>query len=183
MSGYGSDGYNGWRNWATWVVALHLDNDGGYYNMVMDWVNDYAESGMSREEARDALAESIENMVDEEFGEAYDSILSPMIREFIDSPSSMNIDYEEIADGFLQDYDDGDDEDDDDYRSNNRKSATKKKPASKAGAKKPAKSQCVKRTGTSKAKTPAKKPAQSNNRKPRTTTGKAPTKKAPARRR
>ncbi len=74
---------------------------------------------------------------------------------------------------------DEDDDEDDDYRSNNRKSAPKKKPASKAGAKKPAKSQCVKRSGNAD-KTPAKKTAQSNNRKPRTTSGK---KKAPARRR
>lgn len=71
-----------------------------------------------------------------------------------------------------------DDDDDDDYRSNNRKSASKKKPTSKGNTKKtPAKSQCVKRPGTSKGNT--KRPSQSNNRKPRTTSGKKP---APRRR-
>ncbi len=62
---------------------------------------------------------------------------------------------------------------DEDSRSNNRKSAPRKKPASKAGAKRPAKSQCVKRSGNA-GKAPAKKTAQSNNRKPRTTSGKKP---------
>ena len=62
---------------------------------------------------------------------------------------------------------------DDGHRSNNRKSAPKKKPAKKS----PAKSQCVKRSGTSKGS--SKKPSQSNNRKPRTTSGKKP---APRRR-
>lgn len=107
------------------------------------------------------------------------NIISDGWEHIVNGECDISDDLQDVIDVF----EDDDDEDDDDYRSNNRKSATKKKPASKAGAKKPAKSQCVKRTGTSKTKTPAKKPAQSNNRKPRTTSGKAPAKKAPARRR
>lgn len=66
---------------------------------------------------------------------------------------------------------------DDGHRSNNRKSAPKKKPA---------KSQCVKRNasnGKGNTKKPASKASQSNNRKPRTTTGNAPAKKPANRRR
>ena len=33
------EGYNGWRNWATWNVALWLGNDESLYKMARRFVN------------------------------------------------------------------------------------------------------------------------------------------------
>ena len=158
---YGTDGYNGWRNRATWGVSLILHNEEGYYYMVLDWAKDYADLGMTRNDAKISLSHAIENLVDEEFDELYDHIQSPLMRQLIDFPSMMDIDYWEIAEGFIQEFEDGNDH----------------VWAKAAPKKSPAKSQCVKRSGTSKGS--SKKSTQSNNRKPRTTSGKKP---APRRR-
>ena len=33
------EGYNGWKNWATWNVALWLGNDEGLYKIARRFVN------------------------------------------------------------------------------------------------------------------------------------------------
>ena len=110
-------------------------------------------------------------------------------RRIVNEECDIPDDLQDIIDLFRED-DDEDDEDDDDVssmsikRGSSKGKASVKKPATKSNcAKKPAKSQCVKSSGTSKGKASVKKsaskPKQSNNRKPRTTSGKKP---APRRR-
>ena len=163
---YGTDGYNGWRNRATWGVSLILNNEEGYYRMVLDWIDEYVESGMTREDAKDALADAIEDLVEEEYELLDPTDWPPLMQQLMDDPCMMDIDYWEIAEGFIDGYEYGKD--------NVWAQASQCR-------KKPAKSQCVKRTQSKKssAKKPASKAKQSNNRKPRTTSGKKP---APRRR-
>ena len=38
-------GYNGWKNRATWNIALWIGNDEGLYNVAMDYVNRQKKAG------------------------------------------------------------------------------------------------------------------------------------------
>lgn len=154
---YGTDGYNGWRNRATWGVSLILNNEEGYYRMVLDWIDECVESRMTREETKIYLSNRIMNLVDDEYELLDTNTWPPLMQQLIDGPYMMDIDYWEIAEGFISGYEYGKD--------NVWAKETPKKS--------PAKSQCVKRSGTSKGNT--KKPSQSSNRKPRTTSSKKPT--------
>lgn len=155
--------YNGWRNRATWGVSLILNNDEGYYYTVLDWVKEYAESGMTRDDAKFALATAISEMVDEEYDEVYDRIDSPMMRQLLDAPSMMDIDYYEIAEGFIQGY-----EYDDPDNTWAKASQCKKRSAAKPqGAKR----------NTSKAKAGRSKTSSSNARPKARASGKAPAKR------
>ena len=157
--------YNGWRNRATWGVSLILNNDEGYYYTVLDWVKEYAESGMTRDDAKFALATAISEMVDEEYDEVYDRIDSPMMRQLLDAPSMMDIDYYEIAEGFIQGY-----EYDDPDNTWAKASQCKKGSAKPRGAKR----------NTSKAKAGKSKTSSSNARPKAGTPGKAPAKRTTA---
>ena len=71
--GLADETYNGWTNYATWLVALHLDNDHGTYSYVREIADELRDpsvwpDGELPEDARDiayALAERIEQFVDE----------------------------------------------------------------------------------------------------------------------
>ncbi len=93
----------GWTNWGTYKVILALDNDEGYNGMVLDWVDECSEQGMTKAQARDELAERIENIVEEEFYEMSNRG-SLLAQELAVRPDWMNINYRELADYYLSDY-------------------------------------------------------------------------------
>jgi len=99
--------YNGWKNYETWNVALWIDNDQGSYSqrqeMAQDaWDNtDASEDQETRSnEARNALADSLESWVDEmnpiNESSMFADLLSAALRE---------VDWHEIAENFLEDVD------------------------------------------------------------------------------
>ncbi len=96
--------YNGWTNYDTWAVALVINNEAYYLDTISDWIAEYASEGMSRLDAKDALAEAIKDMVESELAEAMDEISSPIIEQFLYVMDLSDIDYDEIAEGFLSDY-------------------------------------------------------------------------------
>ena len=102
-----SEGYNGWNDELTWRVAFVINNDEGYYQMVRDWVAECAESGMSRRDARIAVADRIREMVEWEFDEAMDVAydkMPPLVQEMICAIHLGEINYDEIADGHMDNY-------------------------------------------------------------------------------
>ncbi len=96
--------YNGWSNYDTWAVALVINNEGGYVDIIRGWVEEYASEGMDKWEAKEELAEAIKDMVDSEYAEALNEISSPIINQMVYAMDMDDIDYEEIADGFLEYY-------------------------------------------------------------------------------
>lgn len=99
-------GYNGWSNYATWLVNLHLSNDAGTY----EYVNELAQNSIDnaeadrystkKEDATQALADSIKNMIDEGNPLAdKTSLYSDMLQAIIDEA-----DYYEIAEAWLNDF-------------------------------------------------------------------------------
>ncbi len=100
--------YNGYRNSATWGVALIFGNDYGYYQLSREWVEACARKGMTKAQAKGRIAELIENEVDHEWDGAYDAVarVGPIASQLLPSLGSMEIDYGEVADGMLEDYSD-----------------------------------------------------------------------------
>ncbi len=136
--GYINEKCNGWRNWATWKVALILANDEGYYYMIQEWVEDYAKRGMTKAQAKAQLAEDIEGMVTEEYEEMI-SKGSLMATEIAVSIDWLNIDWERIAETELPD----------DYRPEKGKTASRSNNLkSSKGGKKPTKNKPKKKGGS-----------------------------------
>ena len=150
----------GWRNWPTWMVALTLDSYESYQNMIYEWVDGYAEDGLTKAEAISELAHDLRDLVREDYLEAWDRTESPIIQNLMFDPDMLTIDFGNIARYYV----------DDDY--GRRTYAARRGSASK--------SNCAKKPATK--KKPASKAKQSNNRKPRTTSSKKPVKSAPRRR-
>ncbi len=94
---------NGYTNWGTYKTILILDNDEGYCNTIQGWVDDYSEQGMTKAQARNELANRIEEIVKEEFYDMVDEG-SLLAQELAVRPEWMNINYNEIADDYLKDY-------------------------------------------------------------------------------
>lgn len=159
-----TSGYNGWRNRATWCVSLWIGNSPGDEDMIMENVRESAYKALSKDQARRQLADYIKDMIDEMYDDTYNRISNGFsIDLFLSTPDSLDIDYIEIAELYLEDYDDyladyG-------HGSQNRRPAPRK-PAKRSPAKKPVKSNACKPKG---------KPA------PKRTPAKKPVKKAPAR--
>ena len=138
--------YNGYRNRATWGVALIFGNDYGYYQLSRDWVEACARKGMTKAQAKERLAELIENEVDHEWDGASVAVsrVGPIASQLLPSLGSMEIDYGEVAEGMLEDYSD--------LRKEYASSSARPKSAPRSGA--------------SKSKAPAKKtPAKSSKPK------------------
>lgn len=100
-------GYNGWSNYATWLVNVHLSNDEGTYSYVNELAQtsiDNAEAdkyNTKKEDATQALADSIKGMIDEGNPLADKSNLySDMLQAIIDEA-----DYYAIAEAWLEDFD------------------------------------------------------------------------------
>lgn len=89
--------YNGWKNYETWCVSLWLNNEQGSYSLF----NDRAEELRKEhgEDATEELAKEIESYIDEfnpaESGSVYSDLLNSSLSQ---------VDYHEIADGFLEDF-------------------------------------------------------------------------------
>lgn len=100
--------YQGWRNHATWAVALHINNDEGAQSLVIEWAQecwDEAEESDTHsrdDEAAFALAERIESwvdeMTDEFFSEAPKGWASFLVRDLMDDAA----DFIEIAKTFIE---------------------------------------------------------------------------------
>ena len=93
----------GWTNWATYRVILVLDNDEGYYRTVLDWVDECSEQGMTKAQARSELAGRIEGIVEEEFYDMHEKG-SPLAQNLTVLPDWMNINFNELADYYLDEY-------------------------------------------------------------------------------
>ena len=111
-------GYNGWRNYATWAVALHINNDQGAQSIVEEWAQECwndaeACKTFTREEnAAHALGDRIEEWVGEQISEAMDEIKhSPWARMLITDLTDTGAHYYEIATTFLAEVDKDEDED------------------------------------------------------------------------
>lgn len=128
--------YNGWANWDTWAVNLVISDDQSYCDMIAGWIEGYASAGMPLSDAKDALADEIKDLVEEEYSIALDEISSPIIHELVCAMDLDNIDYDEIADGFLDGYSPDNDGDDGDFCSSysSRRSYNAKPTAKRAGA-------------------------------------------------
>lgn len=100
--------YNGYRNRATWGVALIFGNDYDYYQLSGEWVEACARKGMTKDQAKERLAELIENEVDHEWDGASAAVsrVGPIASQLLPSLGSMEIDYGEVAEGMLEDYSD-----------------------------------------------------------------------------
>ena len=97
-------GYNGWRNHATWATALHWDNDEGTYSWRREMADQAEMQAKDRDEAIDLLAEMIETatdeMVDELLGAGYD-----WARLYISDMMSDGVDWREIAANWVDEED------------------------------------------------------------------------------
>lgn len=96
--------YNGWTNFDTWAVALVIDNEDYYQDIIRGWVEEYASEGMGKWKAKEELAEALKDMVESEHAEALNEISSPIINQMVYAMNLGNIDYEDIAENFLSDY-------------------------------------------------------------------------------
>lgn len=140
---------NGWNIELTWRVRIAIDNNEGYFDMVMGWVHDCEELGISVEDARVEVARNIRDLVEDEIFVARDK-MNPLVRELMYSINLYSIDFQAIADGYLEDY--------------NPKWSSKAEPiCSQNIRRKPASASKASKPKASANRAPARKPA---NRKP-----------------
>ena len=83
------DEYNGWANWETWNANLWLTNDPGTYEACLEAIGDLPRGWM----AGVALQEMVEEL------------LADGIRLIGDEVTMWRIDWQAIADGFIEDRD------------------------------------------------------------------------------
>ena len=69
-----SGGYNGWRNRATWCVALWYSNDEGLMDYIYETIQEFAEDGMTKGEARGELMGVIESDVNRMYDDCFDAV-------------------------------------------------------------------------------------------------------------
>ena len=165
--------YNGWRNRATWCVALWL-GEMDYGSYFRDRHEDWEEQNYTKAQIYDEVIGEIESLVEEMFDECYSAAEGTTYGSFaadllVNRPDWMNIDYKSIAEEYVDDYFDS--------RSESLRSAFgKAKGAVKNGAGKA-------KAGASKAKTKVQPKAAKKTSKPATQTsnssrGKASAKKS-----
>ena len=88
-----SEEYNGWSNWETWNANLWLTNDEGVYEMMQEvTANQIGGAVASRWEVAAAIEEAVGSCADEG------------IRLIGDDMSMWRIDWCEIADFWITDY-------------------------------------------------------------------------------
>jgi hypothetical protein len=121
-----TDGYSGWTNRATWAVALHVNNDQGWQEQIMDLARQYLAAPREEEPDgpeetseddasgfREALKESITAIVDplayvEEFGDC-------RLSEWNNGPGMAardigdldDVNWHELAESFIRDVREG----------------------------------------------------------------------------
>ena len=167
--------YNGWRNRATWCVALWL-SEMNYSAYFRERHEDWAEENYTREQVYTEIMDEIEGMVGEMFDECYSAAESTSYGPFaadllVNKPDWLNIDYRAIAEEYVDDYFDFRSES---LRGSAKAAYGKTKVVTQKGVQKA-------KAGASKAKTrvaPKKAPAKSASNR-----AKAPAKKPATRRR
>lgn len=93
--------YNGWSNYETWNVALWFDNNAGLYSMFSERAQELWDEHQEENEAKTALAEEMEQYVDENNPLSDDSShYSDLLQAALDA-----VDYREIAEHYLSEVD------------------------------------------------------------------------------
>jgi len=90
-----SDGYNGWRNRATWVINVHGFFDGEYFDEC---------KFTSVEDARDSMRDSFLDWFQDETAE-----LNPLIKDLL----TFDIDWQQLAEHYYSDWKSEQSEDED----------------------------------------------------------------------
>ncbi len=127
---------NGWSTEDTHRVVSAIWGSSMYRDTLEEVIYGCEQEGLSKDEAVGSVAAWIENLVEAEL--RYSDVLdkNPMAKEFLPYPSDLDVNYEEIAEDWLTNYEP--------VKSGNRaparKAPAKKKTASKpkASGKKPA---------------------------------------------
>lgn len=108
--------YNGWTNYETWCVNLWLTNDQGSYTYWNDAAQEEWESPSKTsqhwtrsEAARFSLADRLKNELEESQPDLGASVWADML-----GAAFAEVDWDEIADHFLEECEDEADEDDED---------------------------------------------------------------------
>lgn len=103
------EGYQGWKNHATWAVALHLDNDQGGQDLILnDYIPEIREESKSAENVTDdiwtadeyvkfTLADRLRSDVED----AAEEVSNPMLKDVLDGALS-DVDWAEIAKSFIE---------------------------------------------------------------------------------
>lgn len=96
-----SEEYMGWANYETWAVSLVINNDESGYHAVMDWAKDLAATGTSRADIKERLVNALRGIVEEDFYGALAAIKSPVAEQLCRKVNINCIDYDRIAETFL----------------------------------------------------------------------------------
>lgn len=173
-------GYNGWRNRATWCIALWYSNDEGLMDYINETIQEFAEDGMTKGEARGELMGVIESDVNRMYDDCFDAVEHVgggfATDLLLTSPDWLDIDYYHIADSMLEDYDEIRSES---LRGSAKAAYGKTKAVTQKGVQKT-------KAAAGKAKTkvaPKKAPAKSASNRAKAPAKKAPAKKSAPRRR
>jgi hypothetical protein len=96
------NGYNGWMNRNTWAINLWMTNDPGIEDMINEWIDDQYED---KETVTAALASFIQDFIDTHIDLAWNEMPESFGKSLIqDMMDTDQIDYESIAEGYLDDY-------------------------------------------------------------------------------
>jgi hypothetical protein len=96
-------GYNGWKNYATWGVALILDNDEGTYNEVNEMVETLRENEPDALKYR--LADQIKDYTEMLCGlgdNDYELPEPSQMAQQLLSAALSDVDWDEIADHYVE---------------------------------------------------------------------------------
>ena len=91
------EGYQGWKNYATWGVALIIDNEQGYYNGALEIV-DVAMEKEDKDLIRVDIADALKEWVEDEL--APTSQLNQMQSQLMQAALS-DVDWMELADHYI----------------------------------------------------------------------------------
>ena len=132
--------FYGWANWGTWKTVEVFERNRHYNRDIVIAIDDCEEEGLPKSEAVQRVAREIGNIVRNEFFDVQQEA-SELVLELLFTPEDLEIDYEAIAEHFMDGY----------------------RPRQSSDNRRPKASQC-KRNGTSgkkttKPKTSGKKPA------------------------
>ena len=125
--------YSGWSSGDTHRVVSAIWHSSMYRDTLEEVIYECEQEGLPKDEAIGSVAAWIENLVEAElrYSDALDK--NPMAKEFLPDPSDLNVNYGEIAEDWLTNYEP--------VKSGNRRPqqsrSTKKAPAKKKTASKP----------------------------------------------
>jgi len=120
--------YGGWSSGDTHRVVSAIWHSSMYRDTLEEVIYECEQEGLPKDEAIGSVAAWIENLVEAElrYSDALDK--NPMAKEFLPDPSDLNVNYGEIAEDWLTNYEP--------VKSGNRAPA-RKAPAKKKTASKP----------------------------------------------